>query len=71
MAIFSKLFGDLMSHIIRKYADEETKYFLNVSLLKIMDLLLSLCQVSTLLFKFKQITTLGVQLNFIAAPRND
>ena len=23
IAMFSKLFGDLMSHIIRKYADEE------------------------------------------------
>ena len=30
MAIFSKFFGDLMSHIIRECADEETKYFLNV-----------------------------------------
>ena len=48
MAIFSKFFGDLMSHIIREYADEEIKYFLNVSPLKIMDILLSVFIVSSL-----------------------
>ena len=41
MAIFSKFFGDLMGHIIREYADEEMKQFLNVSPLNIMDILLS------------------------------
>ena len=48
MAIFSKFFGDLMSHIIREYADEEIKYVLNVSPLKIMDILLSVFMVSSL-----------------------
>ena len=48
LAIFSKFFGDLMSQIIREYAGEETKQILNISPLKIMDLLLSLFQVPTL-----------------------
>ena len=33
MAIFSKFFDDLMSHIIREYAGEKMKSILNVSLL--------------------------------------
>ena len=41
MAIFSKFFGDLMTHITREYAGKKIKSFLNVSLLKIMDILLS------------------------------
>jgi hypothetical protein len=44
MAIFSKLFDDLVSHIIREYAGEKMKSFLNVSSLTIMDFLLSLFQ---------------------------
>ena len=52
MAIFSKFFGDLMSHIIREYADEEIKYFLYVSPLKIMGILLSDFMVSSLYIKF-------------------
>ena len=50
LAIFSKFFGDLMSHIIREYADEEIKYFLYVSPSKIMDILLSDFMVSSLYF---------------------
>ena len=46
--IFSKFFGDLTSHIIREYADKEMKLFLNVSSIKIMDILLSLFMVFTL-----------------------
>ena len=45
MAIFSKLFGDQMSHIFREYADEEIKHFPNVSALKVRDILLSLFMV--------------------------
>jgi hypothetical protein len=52
MAIFSKFFGDLMSHIIREYADEEIKYFLYVSPLKIMGILLSDFLVSSLYSPF-------------------
>ena len=48
MAIFSKFFGDLMSHIIKEYADEEMKYFLYILPLKIMDILLSVFLVSSL-----------------------
>ena len=48
IAIFSKFFGDLMSHIIREYADEEIKYFLYASPLKIMGILLSVFLVSSL-----------------------
>ena len=60
MAIFSKFFGDLMSHIIREYADEEIKYFLNVSPLKIVDILLSpFCGIQSLsqLFTLRLTTT--------------
>ena len=46
--IFSKFFGDLMSHIIREYAGKEMEYFLNVSPLKIMGILLSLFMVFSL-----------------------
>ena len=48
MAIFSKLFGDLMSHIIREYADEEMKHLLYNLPLKIMGILLSVFLVSSL-----------------------
>ena len=48
LAIFSKFFGDLMSHIIREYADEEMKYFLYILPLKIMGILLSVFLVSSL-----------------------
>ena len=41
LAIFSKFFGDLMSHIIREYANEEMKFFLYILPLKIMGILLS------------------------------
>ena len=41
MAIFSKFFGDLITHITWEYAGKKMKSFLNVSPLKIMDLLLS------------------------------
>ena len=40
MAILTKFFGDLMNHIIREYAGEEMKLFLNVSLLTIVNLVL-------------------------------
>jgi hypothetical protein len=40
MAIFSKFFGDLMSHIIREYAGKKIKLFLNVSPLRIVNILL-------------------------------
>ena len=39
-----------MSHIIREYADEEIKYFLYASPLKIMGILLSVFLVSSLYF---------------------
>ena len=42
LAIFSKFFGDLMSHSVREYAGKEMQQFLNVSSLEIMDILLSL-----------------------------
>ena len=48
IAIFSKFFGDLMSHIIREYADEEIIYFLYILPLKMMDVLLSVFLVSSL-----------------------
>ena len=48
LAIFSKFFGDLMTHIIREYADEEMKYFLYILPLKIMGILLSVFLVSSL-----------------------
>jgi hypothetical protein len=57
LAIFSKFFGDLMSHIIRECAGKETKYFLNVSPLKIMGILLSLFKVFGLYDAFHK--TLG------------
>ena len=41
MGIFSKFFGDLITHITREYAGKKIKSFLNVSPLEIMDLLLS------------------------------
>ena len=52
LAIFSKFFDDLMSHIIREYAGKEMKYFPNVSPLKIMDILLSPFMVFSLYFYF-------------------
>ena len=39
MAILTKVFGDLMNHIIREYAGKKIKSFLNVSLLNIMGIL--------------------------------
>jgi len=48
MAISSKKIGDLMSHIIREYADEEMKHFLYNLPLKIMGILLSVFLVSSL-----------------------
>ena len=50
LAIFSKFFGDLMSHIIREYAEEyeEMKHFLYNLPLKIMGILLSVFLVSSL-----------------------
>ena len=60
MDIFSKFFGDLMSHIIREYADEEMKYFLYILSLKIMDILLSVFLVSSLYLEFN---TLKLTLN--------
>ena len=48
LTIFSKSFVDLMSHIIREYADEEIKYFLYFSPHKIMGVLLSDFMVSSL-----------------------
>ena len=41
LAIFLKVFGDLMSYVIREYADEEIKFLRNVLLLKNRDILLS------------------------------
>ena len=46
--IFSKFFGDLTSHIFKEYADKEIKSFLDVSSIKIMDILLSLFMVFSL-----------------------
>ena len=40
MAIFSKFFGDLITHIAREYAGKKMKSFLNVSPLTIVNLLL-------------------------------
>ena len=40
MAILKKIFGDLMSHIIREYAGKKIKWFLNVSPLTIVNILL-------------------------------
>ena len=48
MAVLTEFFGDLMNHIIREYAGKKIKLFLNVSPLKIMDILLSLFKVSSL-----------------------
>ena len=48
LATFSKFFGDLMSHIISEYADEEMKYFQYILSLKIMGVLLSVFLVSSL-----------------------
>ena len=48
MAILTKFFDDLMNHITRKYAGKKIRSFLNVSLLKIMDILLSVFMVSSL-----------------------
>ena len=41
LALFSKFFSDLMSHMIREYAGKEMKWFLNLSSIKIMDIILS------------------------------
>ena len=51
MAIFSKFFDDLISHIKREYAGEKMKQFLNVSPLAIMDFLLYLFQPIRLYFR--------------------
>ena len=48
MTIFSKFFVDVMTHIIRENAGKRMKYFLNFSLIKIVNLLWSLFQVPTL-----------------------
>ena len=48
MAILTKLFGDLMNHIIREYAGKKIKLFLNATPLKIRDNLLTLFKVSSL-----------------------
>ena len=40
MAMFSKFFGDLMTHLIREYAGKKIFYFFNVSPLTIVDILL-------------------------------
>ena len=54
MAILTKFFGDLMNHIIKKYAGKQIKLFLNVSSLKFMDIVLSLFKVSSLyMFLFR------------------
>ena len=50
MAYLTKFFGALMNHIIREYAGRKIKFFLNVSPLKIMDILLSLFKVSSLYY---------------------
>ena len=56
MAIFSKFFFDLITHVTREYACEKIKSFLNVSPLKIMDILLSVFMVSSLYY-----TTISIQ----------
>ena len=40
MAILTKFFDDLMNHIAREYAGKKMKLFLNVSPLRIVNLLL-------------------------------
>ena len=45
---FSKFFGNLITHITREYAGKKIKSFLNVSPLKIIDILLSVFTVSSL-----------------------
>ena len=60
LALFSKFFGDLMSHIIREYADEEMKLFLNVSSLKIKDNLLSLFMLLSLYVTISSINSLAI-----------
>ena len=61
LGIFSKFFGDLMSYIIREYADEEIEYFLYIWPLKIMGMLLSVFLVSSLSIKlFIEIKLLGL-----------
>jgi hypothetical protein len=40
MAILTIFFGDLINHMIREYAGEKIKLFLNVSPLTIVNLLL-------------------------------
>jgi hypothetical protein len=57
LATFSKFFGDLMSHIIMEYADEEMKYFLYILPLKIMDILLSVFLVSGLYENMKKLAS--------------
>ena len=61
MAIFSKNFDDLMTHITREYAGKKMKSFLNVSPLKIIDILLSVFLVSSL-YLIK--TKINSKLNF-------
>ena len=48
MAILTKFFNDLMNHIAREYAGKKMKPFLNVSSLKIVNLLLWPFKVSSL-----------------------
>ena len=51
IAISSKFFGDLMTHLISEYAGKEIKQFLNVSPLTITNLLLWPFKVSSLYIK--------------------
>ena len=60
LALFSKFFGDLMSHIIREYADEEMKHFLHTLPLKIMGIFLSVFLVSSLYLRLTNISSFKV-----------
>ena len=62
MAISTKFFGDLMNHIIGEYAGKKIKLFLNVSPLKVMDILLSLFKVSSLYLVSRKVSN-DLQLN--------
>jgi hypothetical protein len=64
MAILTKFFVGLMNHIIREYAGKKNKLFLNVSPLKIMDVLLSLFKVSSLYLPHSDFLVLNCLLNF-------
>ena len=52
MAIFSIFFGDLMTYIMREYAGKKRKLTLNVSTLKIINILLSLFKAFSLYEEF-------------------